>query len=118
VVQRQTSVLREAVPELAEQILAEPGWWALAATLADIEVAGHDPAILLSDAVERRELDTAGSMSDVLVWRLRRLADLPADTSGAPEHGTVKDPSAMPPVASRPTSPNRSRGEKATGNTR
>ncbi|WP_406357354.1 relaxase/mobilization nuclease domain-containing protein [Streptomyces sp. NBC_01635] len=117
-VQRQTSVLREAVPELAEQILAEPGWWALAATLADVEAAGHDPAILLSDAVERRELDTSGSISDVLVWRLRRLADLPADTSGAFEHGTVKRPSAMRPAASRPKSPNRFRGEEAAGNTR
>ncbi|MFF7413282.1 relaxase/mobilization nuclease domain-containing protein [Streptomyces lydicus] len=80
-VQRQTSVLREALPELAEQILAEPGWYALAATLADAEAAGHDPASLLTDAAGRRELDTAGSVADVLVWRLRRAADLPADTS-------------------------------------
>ncbi|MGP3732984.1 relaxase/mobilization nuclease domain-containing protein [Streptomyces sp. GDS52] len=79
--QRQTRALREALPELAEQILAEPGWYALAATLADAEAAGHDPAALLTDAVGRRELDTAESVSDVLVWRLRRTADLPADTS-------------------------------------
>ncbi|MFF4716526.1 relaxase/mobilization nuclease domain-containing protein [Streptomyces eurythermus] len=79
--QRQTTVLREAVPELAEQILAEPGWYALAATLADIEAAGHDPAALLASAAGRRELDTAESVSDVLVWRLRRSAGLPADTS-------------------------------------
>ncbi|MGW1600084.1 mobilization protein, partial [Streptomyces eurythermus] len=79
--QRQTTVLREAVPELAEQVLAEPGWYALAATLADIEAAGHDPATLLASAAGRRELDTAESVSDVLVWRLRRSADLPADTS-------------------------------------
>ncbi|MGF6947098.1 hypothetical protein BKA18_006951 [Streptomyces auratus] len=80
-VQRQTSALREALPELAEQILAEPGWYALAATLADAEAAGHDPASLLADAAGRRELDTADSVADVLVWRLRRTADLPADTS-------------------------------------
>ncbi|MFE3900120.1 relaxase/mobilization nuclease domain-containing protein [Streptomyces sp. NPDC059153] len=116
--QRQTVLLHEALPGLAEQILAEPGWYALAVTIADAEAVGHDPATLLSDAVERRELDTADSMSDVLVWRLRRLADLPADTSGAPEHGTVKHPSAKRPVAPRPTSPNRSRGEEAAGNTR
>ncbi|MFF9001531.1 relaxase/mobilization nuclease domain-containing protein [Streptomyces achromogenes] len=79
--QRQTTVLREAVPELAEQVLAEPGWYALAATLADIEAAGHDPAALLAGAAGRRELDTAESVSDVLVWRLRRSAGLPADTS-------------------------------------
>ncbi|MCC2276184.1 relaxase/mobilization nuclease domain-containing protein [Streptomyces sp. ET3-23] len=80
--QRQTTVLHQALPELAEQILAEPGWYALAATLADAEAAGHDPAALLADAAGRRELDTAESVSDVLVWRLRRAADLPADTTG------------------------------------
>ena len=81
--QRQTAVLREAVPELAEQVLAEPGWYALAATLADAEAAGHNATVLLADAAVRRELDTAESVSDVLVWRLRRSADLPADTSNA-----------------------------------
>ncbi|MFE2262574.1 relaxase/mobilization nuclease domain-containing protein [Streptomyces griseosporeus] len=80
---RQTAVLREAVPELAEQVLAEPGWYALAATLADAEAAGHNATALLADAAGRRELDTAESVSDVLVWRLRRSADLPADTSNA-----------------------------------
>ncbi|MFD7993134.1 relaxase/mobilization nuclease domain-containing protein [Streptomyces olivaceoviridis] len=78
---RQTSVLREAVPDLAKQVLAEPGWYALAATLADAEAAGHSPAALLVSAAGRRELDTVESVSDVLVWRLRRSADLPADTS-------------------------------------
>ena len=89
--------LRQAVPELAEQVLAEPGWYALAATLADVEAAGHDPAALLAEAAARRELDTAESVSDVLVWRLRRLADLPADASALPEPGT-----ATPQRAGRP----------------
>ncbi|MFC5252994.1 relaxase/mobilization nuclease domain-containing protein [Streptomyces nigrescens] len=92
-VQRQTSVLREALPELAEQILAEPGWYALAATLADAEAAGHDPASLLTDAAGRRELGTADSVADVLVWRLRQTADLPADTSGtADAHAAERSP--------------------------
>ncbi|MFE7120664.1 mobilization protein, partial [Streptomyces sp. NPDC057654] len=91
---RQTAMVREALPDLAEQVLAEPGWYALAASLADAEAAGHDPAALLSDATQRRELHTAESVSDVLVWRLRRLADLPADASGLPAHGTVEGPSA------------------------
>ncbi|PKV84255.1 relaxase/mobilization nuclease domain-containing protein [Streptomyces sp. TLI_146] len=86
---RQAAHLRQAVPELAEQVLAEPGWHALAATLADVEAAGHEPAALLAEAVARRELDTAESVSDVLVWRLRRLADLPADASAMPEPGTA-----------------------------
>lgn len=78
---RQAAVLRDAVPQLAERVLDEPGWYALAATLADVEAAGHDPVELLGDAAGRRELDTAESISDVLVWRLRRAAGLPADTS-------------------------------------
>ncbi|QNA72074.1 relaxase/mobilization nuclease domain-containing protein [Streptomyces sp. So13.3] len=79
--QRQAVMLREALPELAEQVLAEHGWPALAATLTDAKAAGHGPAALLADAAQRRELGTAESVSEVLVWRLRRTAGLPADTS-------------------------------------
>ncbi|NGO46198.1 relaxase/mobilization nuclease domain-containing protein [Streptomyces ureilyticus] len=88
--QRQTAMLRAALPELAEQILAEPGWYALAATLADAESAGYDPAVLLAEAAGQRELGSAESVSDVLVWRLRRAASLPADTTDMAlgDHGT------------------------------
>ncbi|WP_433919859.1 relaxase/mobilization nuclease domain-containing protein [Streptomyces canus] len=99
---KQAAYLRQAVPELAEQVLTEQGWYALAATLADVEHAGHDPAALLSEAAERRELDTADSISDVLVWRLRRMADLPADPSAMPEH-TATAPAAARGAAQRPT---------------
>ncbi|GAB3950054.1 relaxase/mobilization nuclease domain-containing protein [Streptomyces sparsus] len=82
VLQRQTAALREALPELAEQILAEPGWYALAVTLTDAENAGHPSATLLAETAGKRDLESAESVSDVLVWRLRRAADLPADTTG------------------------------------
>ncbi|WP_406498279.1 relaxase/mobilization nuclease domain-containing protein [Streptomyces sp. NBC_00846] len=118
VLQRQTVLLREALPGLADQILAEPGWYALAATITDAEAAGHDPAALLSHAVERRELDTADSVSDVLVWRLRRLADLPADATEMPEKSTAKSPTTARPAASRTTAAGRRFGEEAPGNTR
>ncbi|MFF2411397.1 relaxase/mobilization nuclease domain-containing protein [Streptomyces sp. NPDC058092] len=78
---RQTTMLREILPELAEQILAEPGWYALAVTLTDAENAGHSHATLLAETVGQRELESAESISDVLVWRLRRAADLPADAT-------------------------------------
>ncbi|MFD9483347.1 relaxase/mobilization nuclease domain-containing protein [Streptomyces sp. NPDC059991] len=104
---RQAAHLRQAVPELAEQILAEPGWHALAATLADVEAAGHEPATLLTEAVARRELDTAESVSDVLVWRLRRLANLPADASAMPESDT-----ATPQSAGRPKRPSTGRNTR------
>ncbi|MEU2875034.1 mobilization protein [Streptomyces sp. NPDC007070] len=105
--QGQTVLLREVLPHLAKQIIAEPGWYALAATIADTEAAGHDPAALLSDAVERRELDTAASVSDVLIWRLRRLADLPANPTEAQEGSTVKSPPTAHLTAPRANAPGR-----------
>uniref|UniRef100_A0AAU2JY74 Mobilization protein n=1 Tax=Streptomyces sp. NBC_00049 TaxID=2903617 RepID=A0AAU2JY74_9ACTN len=111
---RHAAVLREAVPELAEQVLAEAGWPALASTLADAEAAGHDPAGLLVQATGRRELDTASSVSDVLVWRLRRLAGLPADASTMPLPGnSTAQPSRSHtngPAGTRQESRNRARG--------
>ncbi|MFJ2496541.1 mobilization protein [Streptomyces sp. NPDC087539] len=73
------TAVRHALPELADRILAEPGWPALAATLHEARTTGHNPTTLLTQAAALRELDTAERVSDVLVWRLRRMADLPAD---------------------------------------
>ncbi|MFK0099021.1 relaxase/mobilization nuclease domain-containing protein [Streptomyces sp. NPDC091040] len=114
VIQRQTALLRDTLPGLAERILAEPGWYALAATIADAEAAGHDPAALLSTAVERRELDTADQVSDVLVWRLRRTADLPADASALPEKSTAGDQNAKRRPPTRPSTPGRRRNGRET----
>ncbi|MFI8514015.1 relaxase/mobilization nuclease domain-containing protein [Streptomyces sp. NPDC085460] len=80
--------VRHALPELADRVLAEPGWPALAATLDEVLTAGHDSTALLAQAAARRELDTAERMSDVLVWRLRRMAGLPADPQNAPGRRT------------------------------
>ncbi|THC47388.1 relaxase/mobilization nuclease domain-containing protein [Streptomyces sp. A1499] len=110
VLQRQRVLLREALPELAEQILTEPGWYALAATITEAEAAGHDPAALLSDVAARRELGTADSISDVLVWRMRRAADLPADASQLPETSTAVNRSATRRATTRPSAPGRRRG--------
>ncbi|MFC8567468.1 relaxase/mobilization nuclease domain-containing protein [Streptomyces sp. NPDC057245] len=114
VLQRQTALLREVLPELAEQILAEPGWYALAATITEAEAAGHNPAALLSDVAARRELGTADSVSDVLVWRMRRTADLPADASQLPETSTAVNRSATRRATTRPSAPGRRRsGEES-----
>ncbi|MEV5843699.1 mobilization protein [Streptomyces sp. NPDC051985] len=112
--QRQTVLLRDVLPELAEQILAEPGWYALAATIAETEAAGHDPAALLADVAARRELGTAGSVSDVLVWRMRRTADLPADASRLPETSTARTRSATRQATTRPSTPGRRRSGEET----
>ncbi|MEU3352300.1 relaxase/mobilization nuclease domain-containing protein [Streptomyces sp. NPDC037389] len=97
--QRQAALVRQALPEVADRILAEPGWPALAATLTDAQAAGHDPAALLAEATRRRELDTAASISDVLVWRLRRSAHLPAAPEpphDPPARGNRRTPTAAP----------------------
>ncbi|THA37801.1 relaxase/mobilization nuclease domain-containing protein [Streptomyces sp. A1547] len=95
---RQADLVRQAMPELAERVLAEPGWPALAATLTDAQQAGHDPAALLAEATQRRELDTATSISDVLVWRLRRSAHLPAAPE-APHERPARGDRRTPPAA-------------------
>ncbi|MGW2468032.1 relaxase/mobilization nuclease domain-containing protein [Streptomyces bauhiniae] len=97
--QRQADLVRRVLPELAERIRAEDGWPALAATLDDARKAGHDPAVLLADAARRRELDTATSISDVLVWRLRRSAHLPAlpeSSHEAPTRGSRRQGPSVP----------------------
>jgi len=66
---------------MGQRLVKEPAWDALAATLAEAEAAGHDPVALLAQAQERRELDTAESMSAVLVWRIRKIAQLPSVTT-------------------------------------
>ncbi|MFD8354774.1 relaxase/mobilization nuclease domain-containing protein [Streptomyces coelicoflavus] len=114
VLQQQRALLREALPELADQILAEPGWYALAATIAEAEAVGHDPAALLSDVAARRELGTADSVSDVLVWRIRGTADLPADASRLPETSTAGKGSAPRATAARPSAPGRRRSREET----
>ncbi|MGW5527952.1 relaxase/mobilization nuclease domain-containing protein [Streptomyces xanthochromogenes] len=109
---RHAATLRAALPELAETILVEPGWEALAVTLTDAETAGQDARALLVEAAARRELDSAESASEVLVWRLRRIANLPGY---APAPGIIRDHRAghqqatarQMPTASAPGAPRR-----------
>ncbi|MGP3734496.1 relaxase/mobilization nuclease domain-containing protein [Streptomyces sp. GDS52] len=82
------ALLRTTAPQIAERVLGEPGWSALAATITHAYQAGHDPQALLHEAVAQRELHTAESVSDVLVWRLRRMADLPANVTVISQHST------------------------------
>ncbi|MFJ8853626.1 relaxase/mobilization nuclease domain-containing protein [Streptomyces sp. NPDC102437] len=93
------ATIRAALPE--ERLRADSSSTktdALAATLAQAEQAGHDPKALLQQAIDMRELDTAEDVNDVLVWRLRRVAQLPAHPGEAirrPQAGTSqRKPSA------------------------
>ncbi|MFG3363522.1 relaxase/mobilization nuclease domain-containing protein [Streptomyces sp. NPDC048156] len=76
--ERYAGTLESVLPEQAGSVRRESNWDALTATLDQAERAGHDPEALLQRATEWRELDTADSVTDVLVWRLRRIGKLPA----------------------------------------
>lgn len=76
---RYTSTVEAALPDQAEELRSEHSFDALLATLDQAQRAGHNPGELLQRAVAYRELDTAESVTDVLVWRLRRLGNLPAN---------------------------------------
>ncbi|MCX5230450.1 relaxase/mobilization nuclease domain-containing protein [Streptomyces sp. NBC_00233] len=107
--QRRTheATLRAALPEQGVRADGTPTETdALVATLVQAEQAGHDPEALLQQAIDMRELDTADDVNDVLVWRLRRLAQLPAYPGEAPRR---------PQAGTRPTrtSANRTSGRNA-----
>ncbi|TQF04381.1 hypothetical protein E6W39_21855 [Kitasatospora acidiphila] len=76
---RQETAVRQALgSDQATQVLADDGWAALAATLAEAEAGGHDPHALLTQATGQRELASADSPAAVLTWRIRRNTRLPA----------------------------------------
>ncbi|MGP3775442.1 relaxase/mobilization nuclease domain-containing protein [Streptomyces sp. SDT5-1] len=94
--QRYDHTLQAALSEQTSHIQLEAGWDALMATLAQAERAGFDAEALLQQSIEWRELNTADSVTDVLVWRLRRIAKLPA----APTPARVSAPHRVTPVSS------------------
>ena len=69
--QRLATDVRQAVPDYAARILADPAWPALATTLAIAESAGQNPRRTLAAAAQLRELDTADRPAEVLNWRIQ-----------------------------------------------
>ena len=70
--QRLATDVRQAVPDYAARILADPAWPALATTLAKAESTGQNPRRTLATAAQLRELDTADRPAEVLNWRIQR----------------------------------------------
>ncbi|WP_329151269.1 relaxase/mobilization nuclease domain-containing protein (plasmid) [Streptomyces niveus] len=79
-----TAVVRSAIPAVAERVMGEAAWPALAATLKQAENAGYDPANLLAEVATLRSFVDADSAAEVLVWRLQRR--MTTDTAEAPAH--------------------------------
>ncbi|MEW5530580.1 relaxase/mobilization nuclease domain-containing protein [Streptomyces virginiae] len=87
---RHADAVSSALPGHADQCLTDPGWDALAATLDEAERAGYEPTALLQGAIDQRELESADNITDVLVWRLRRTAKLPATAGSTPHRPGTK----------------------------
>ncbi|WP_053650483.1 mobilization protein [Streptomyces sp. XY431] len=96
---RHEATIRAALGEPESRTGTDRRYDALAATLAEAEKVGHDPKALLEEASSWRELDTARNTDDVLVWRIRRIADLPSipSSSDKPKTGASQER----PVAGR-----------------
>ncbi|WP_267713819.1 relaxase/mobilization nuclease domain-containing protein [Streptomyces sp. CoH17] len=106
VVARHIILVRQTVPDHAEQVLEDPAFDALAAVLADAEKAGHDPKQLLRQAADQRALDDARNPARVLTWRVERLSTRSAPSARA-RAAQAQSPArrSTTPVPSPPATP-------------
>ena len=96
---RYATLVRGALPDHAEQILTDPAWPALATTVHELEAAGRRPADVLTTAIDSRELDTADSVAEVLVWRMRNIAGVQSRRAeGGQTRTTTRSPTDRRPV--------------------
>lgn len=104
-VERYAPVVRTAIPNLAETILGEPAWPALAATLRQAENAGYDPDTVLAEVAALRGFSDAESPAEVLVWRLQRRmeTDTRATSTELPLSGVASTPATGEAGTSRAT---------------
>ncbi|MCZ4123545.1 relaxase/mobilization nuclease domain-containing protein [Streptomyces sp. H39-S7] len=109
---RYEAALRQAIPEHADRILADPAWPALTATLAQAEKAGGNPHRVLRDAAELRELVTAQSPAEVLHWRITATTSKRQQAATARSTSTTGQAPTTPPAPLQvpiPPSPQRRR---------
>ncbi|MDX3854208.1 relaxase/mobilization nuclease domain-containing protein [Streptomyces sp. AK02-01A] len=99
--QRHAATVRTALPHLADRLQSEPGWEALTAVLDQAERAGFDTAALLAKAVGERELHSANSASEVVVWRLHHLGYVATPTR-PPKSKPTPSPVPAPAVPAAP----------------
>ncbi|WP_439681052.1 hypothetical protein [Embleya sp. MST-111070] len=75
--QHHTVALEAVLPEAVARLLDDAARAGLSVTLDQALHAGHDPHALLRKAVDERELSTVDDVAGVLIWRLRRVGNLP-----------------------------------------
>lgn len=107
--QRLAAAVRAALPDHADQVLAQPAWPALATALAQTESAGTPPHQALTDLAAQRELHTATHPAEVLLWRLRSVITDPATRRAQAAHlrsTTLTRTTRTPgPTSTTPTNP-------------
>nr|WSX78110.1 relaxase/mobilization nuclease domain-containing protein [Streptomyces sp. NBC_00899] len=107
--QRFEATVRQAIPDHADRILADPAWPALATALAQAETTGHQLPTLLRQVAADRELDSAHAPAEVIAWRLmtapnrraeaaRARTHLPPAPAGEPARSAPPLPPAHPPA--------------------
>ncbi|WP_329162024.1 relaxase/mobilization nuclease domain-containing protein [Streptomyces sp. NBC_01717] len=110
--QHHAQAFRSALPKLADRVQVEAGWPALTAVLDQAQRAGHDTTALLRKVSAQRELYSADSVSEVLVWRLYRLDLVPAKmptAAPANQRTAAQDLHTVPPATLASTHGARSR---------
>ncbi len=70
-VDRHARQVRAVLPEYADRIFTDPAWPALATTLNDAHKAGLDPAKLLTNERDRRELASTDGPAATVLWSIR-----------------------------------------------
>ena len=84
---RATDTLTRLLPaDVLKRLVDEPGYGRLMAAVRSMELAGHDPHAVLTEAVARGSLHDAHSVSDVLRYRIRLL-----DNGGRTPERAVRD---------------------------
>lgn len=76
--------VREAMPDYADEILADEAWPALLGVLHEVRDAGGDPVTLLRDTADDRELDSAVSVAKVMHFRVSEAMPLSLPGSDRP----------------------------------
>ncbi|MEU4806418.1 MobF family relaxase [Actinosynnema sp. NPDC023587] len=89
--------VEDALPQLADTILADDAWPSLQAVLHEIHDIGHDPTEILATNASSRELDTAQSIAKVLHHRLNEhLEELEPTPLRSPPASADPDKSFVP----------------------
>ncbi|GAA3617741.1 hypothetical protein GCM10022223_38020 [Kineosporia mesophila] len=102
---------------LAEQTTREAAWPAVQAALRRLDEAGHDPANVLREVGNRRDLAGARSISSVLAWRLGEYADTHPAISQTSSHASTNAGKSGATAGTRteaPTAPGTERSSTST----